>query len=326
VSDGVFLGIDGGASKTAAVALDDEGHILAQTSTRGSAIIGRPSPEASATLSGVIRQVLRECGAELDAVRHCAIGLNGIDLAADFPAQFSDIVRITELPKVRVSLVNDGLVALWGGTASPAAALIQYGSGITAAWRTHHGGETTFDHMDVGKFFDMRTELIARVARMIDGRMQSTALKDALLKFFGLTEASFWDAVYGGTIDRKLRIGTAALVFEAWKNGDSVATELVNGTIEDLACSLKAMAQHVDNPRLRIVFGGGVINGAPREFVATLQERILSSCPEAKVGKPELPPELGAGVMAAFNSGMNPVEFFQAVKLNRTRSATAVAL
>jgi N-acetylglucosamine kinase-like BadF-type ATPase len=237
--------------------------------------------------------------------------MNGIDFDEELETQRAEVAKAVDLPASRLGLVNDGIVALWGLTSAPAGAILQHGTGVTAAWRRHPGGETLFDHLNVGKLFEMRYAALAMAARMIDGRREATPFKDRLLSRLGIgDERKFCEAVYRGRIPRDKLRGTPVLIFQAWQEGDPAAEELVRSAMEDYALTAYAMALKTRSRTPHIGFGGGVIRQAPPQFWNLMRERVQSFIPGAVVAPPELQPEFGAAVMAAFRLGRRAGAFF----------------
>jgi glucosamine kinase len=295
----IFVGIDGGATKTACSVIDGSGRLLASVQQGPSAILGRPSNEACGTLGAIMEDALRKAECSRAQVTHCGVGLNGIDLATDFPLQHQVISEALGFDASRVCLANDGIAALWGASEQPSAAIVQFGSGITAAYRSSYGNERLFDHLDTGRLFDPRHELIRTVARMIDGRMAPTPLKEAALAFFNVSAGELHEASFSGRISQRQKISTAPLIFRFWLDGDSAATELVERTIDDLAASARAMIASIGGRDVTLVYAGGVINNAPVQFF----KRLVQRTPQALIVRPLFLPALGACLMAAFAAG-----------------------
>jgi N-acetylglucosamine kinase-like BadF-type ATPase len=306
-----ILGIDCGATKSAGVLCDLTGRILAWRRAGGCCIQQTLSPAARAELSGLVRDLCDQASISQPAVRYCAIGMNGIDFEEELRTQLAEVAKAVNLPVRRLGLVNDGIVALWGLTPASAAAILQHGTGVTAAWRRRPGGETLFDHLNSGKLFDMRSAALAMVARMIDGRKEATRLKDGLLSHLGIAdERKFSEAVWRGRIPRARLLGTPVLIFQAWQEEDPAAEQLVRSAMEDYALTAYALGVKTRSKTPHIGFGGGVIRQAPPQFWNLLRERVQSFMPGAVIAPPELQPELGAAVMAAFRLGCRPGAFF----------------
>jgi len=305
------MGIDGGANKTVGVLLDVNGRLLASHRAAGCAIKGRPGAEALALLAAVGEDLCAQAGVGGDAACFCGIGLNGVDFDDEMPMQRRAIAGALRLPEDRLALVNDGIAALWGATPAPAAAIIQHGSGITTAWRARWGGETPFDNLDAGRIYDIRWEVMAVVARMIDGRVAPTPLKDRVLAHLNLSAEKFAEAVFRRTYDRQRYLSTPRLIFEAYEQGDAGAELLVGRAIDDYAQTAAAMVRRTGRDDADVALGGGTVQPAGPKFWKRLAERIAAAAPKAKVIRPQLEPEYGAAIMAAFAAGQDAAAFYE---------------
>ena len=310
----LYLGIDSGGSKTAGVLLDAGGRVLARGRAGGSAIVGEPSEKALAVLAGLLDALCGEAGATPADIAHFGIGQNGIDFEDEIPAQRQATAKALAIPAERITLVNDGIVALWGATPAPAATVFQHGSGKTSAYRADHGGETLFDNLDAGQTFDLRHALVPLVARMIDGRAEPAALMDAVLEHFGVAAEDYAEAIFRGHIDWPQRASVAPLIFQACENGDAAAESLVARAIEDYAVAAAAMITKTGRDDADAAFGGGVINQAGPAFWQRLTDRVHELKPRANVLHVQLPPEYGSGIMAAFHGGAEPAELFRKLR------------
>lgn len=307
----LLLGIDGGASKTAVVLADAQGRVRGHARGPGSAIVGKPAPDECEVLRALVNEVCSCAGMSVEDVAHCGVGLNGVDFADEFTVQLAGIVTALGLPEQRVTLVNDGIVALWGAGPEERSAIVQHGSGFTAAWRREYGGETLFDHLSVGAIFDIRHELARTVARMIDGRMPATRLKELALEHYGVdVESEYAELLYRGKIPTDRRRSTPPLVYAAWMEGDPVAKGIVENAAEDYAVAACAMVSKIGCRSAHVALGGGVIDQAPDEFRELVAERIRARHPEATVGAPVLSPEYGAAVMAGHRLGIKEGALF----------------
>jgi N-acetylglucosamine kinase-like BadF-type ATPase len=306
-----FIGIDGGASKTLGVMIDERSTLLAGAKGGPSSIIGAPSQTARKVLRGIKRQLCAAAGVAPTTVAGIALGLNGIDFPDEFPMQHVALSAALEVSPARLLLVNDGIVALWGASPAPVLAIVQHGSGITCASRTAYGREQLFDHLNAGRLFDMREALATLIVRMIDGREKPTPLKGAALRYYDhADETTFAAALFRRRIpDQRFRTAISVL-FAAWQAGDPAAARLVKLAVEDYLRTARALIARTGNEQCEIAFGGGVINNAPPEFFALLADGVQSTYPEVTVLRPQLPPAYGAALLIAFHHGYDPATLF----------------
>ena len=146
---------------------------------------------------------------------------------------------------------------------------------------------------------------------MMDGRAERTPLAERVLRHFGLEDESrYCELIYQRHIPVERLKTTVPLVFEAWLEGDPAAVALIDSAADDYALTAHAMIARTENPAAEMVFGGGVFQQAPEQFWKRLERDIRARCPEATVKRPQLPPECGAAVMAAFSKGQDARAFF----------------
>ena len=306
-----ILGFDGGGTKTAAVLTETSGRIVARVQASGCAIVGPPRPEAAAVMRAVCRDLCAKAGIAPGDILAAGVGLNGIDFPDEHVAQLAGVAAALEVPPERLTLVNDGIAALWGATDASAAAIIQHGTGFTAAWRSHLGGECLFDHLNNGRQADLRDLLPIAVSRMLDGRLPETPLLTAALHHFGVTDrAAFPDLLYRGRIPRPVLASAVPVIVAAWAQGDPVATELVTLAADDYARTAAVLLARTAAPHPVLFLGGGVFRVAGQPFREFVIRRIQALVPSANVEVPRLSPELGAALMAANQAGLAPAALF----------------
>jgi N-acetylglucosamine kinase-like BadF-type ATPase len=306
----LLLGLDGGASKTAGVIITDRGEIAARERAGGSAVIGAPGPESCAVLSSLVASLLSSAGVSRSDIAAWGVGLNGVDFEDELPLQRARIASALDASERTLTLVNDAIAALWGASPRPAATILHYGSGFTAAYRAGHGREHLFDHLHVARTFDMRSELIALVARMLNGMAEPTPLLDRALAHFQVTADAYCEAMFRHRIPQHLRLSTPPLIYRSWLEGDPAAARLVELAADDYALTTKAMVAAIGQADADATFGGGVIATAPPEFWPLLTERVHRLCPQVLVKPPDLPADVGAALMAAHRVGVSPSTLF----------------
>jgi N-acetylglucosamine kinase-like BadF-type ATPase len=311
----LYLGLDGGGTKTAGAITGPDGTILARLRTGPSAIVGPVNPRSRKVMAGLVRNLLRQARLRPSGIAFCAVGLNGIDFPDEYPVQIRGVSSAIGLPARKVALVNDAIPALWGATDSPAACLLQHGSGKTSALRKGFGAEECYDHLDAGSLYDIRGELARAVARMIDGRLKATPLLSAALRRYGVRHPrDYAEALYRRRIPWRRILFACDLAYRYWLKGDPVAGRLVRDAAEDYALTGAAMVRKTGVPTAVAAFGGGVLDRAPERFWSLLRRRLAAHAPRARMAKPAMKAELGACVMAAFRDGREPGSYFRAVE------------
>ena len=305
----IIIGLDSGGAKTAGVLCGADGHVLARGRDVGAAIVGMPDHHFYDVVGTMIADLCDRAGVSQADVSHFAVGLSGVDYPDEQAQQSRLIAERLDLGE-RLTLVNDGVVALWGASAAPRLALVQHGSGITSAYRDTYGGETIYDSIDVAEVFDLRRAAIALTARMIDGRAAATGLRDRVLNHCGVDAADFAAWFFREPGAKAFRASVAPVVFEAWRDGDAAATWIIDQAVADYVLTAQAMTAGMGE-EVEIAFGGGVINQGGAVLQDRLRDRLAAACPRAVQIPVALPPEDGAAVLAGFSMGLPPHPLFE---------------
>ncbi|MBN1672864.1 MAG: hypothetical protein JXR37_17600 [Kiritimatiellae bacterium] len=321
------VGIDGGGSKTRAVLVSADARVLAEAFGGRSVLGAAPSAAACAELVAVVDSLCAQTGVLRDDVSFWGLGVNGVDFPDEHAAQVAAVCRHVGIPSRRTVLVNDGIGALWGATAGARAAIVQHGSGFTAAYRTALGNETLFDHLGCGQSFDIRRQVLPLVVRMIDGRREPTPLKEDILALLGVEdEQAFAPALYRRTLPLGRLRDAPGLIVEAWRRGDSAAEQLLTAAIEDYAVAAGAMLARMEpGPRPEVSFGGGMIMHWPAALWQRLVRRVRHLRPDADVHRPLLAPEYGDALMAAHRAGCDVPALFAGLQHARTSEPSEVS-
>lgn len=307
----LYMGIDGGGTKTLGALADETGKILAECKAGPSSIVGVPSAESCAVLQSVRAWLCELAGVHADAIERLGLGLNGVDFPEETVMQHGVLSRVLAIAPERFILVNDGIAALWGATSAPAAAIVQHGTGFTAAYRSAYGEERPFDNLDAGRFYDLRLEALALVARMIDGRAAVSPLKGAVLACLDHpAEENYGEIVFLRKYSQPQLAAILPAVLRVAEAGDSAAQSLVDRAIADYVCTAVTIIRKTGSSSPDVVFGGGRLLGAPEWFLKRIVEGVLRECPGVRIRRPELSPAIGAVIMAAHAGGCAPARFF----------------
>ncbi|MCX5727292.1 MAG: hypothetical protein NTZ28_00340 [Nitrospirae bacterium] len=306
-----YIGIDGGGTKTWGVLADETGTILAECKAGPSSVVGVPSAESCAVLQSVQARLCEIGGIRTDAVAWLGLGLNGVDFPEETIMQHGVLSRVLAMPPERFILVNDGIAALWGATPASAAAIVQHGTGFTAAYRSAYGAELPFDNLDAGRFYDLRLEALARVARMIDGRAAVSPLKAAILACLDHpAEKDYGEIVFLRKYSQPQLAAILPAVLRVAEAGDPAALSIVECAIADYVCTAVTIVRKTGSSSPDVVFGGGRLLSAPEWFLKRIFDGVLRECPGVRIRRPALSPAVGAVIMAAHADGCPPGRFF----------------
>ncbi len=267
----LFLGIDGGGSKTLAVIVDEGG------CERGRGVAGSSNHE----VVGLERAIaaIHEAVGKASAVAltnppltAAWIGLAGIDHPRDIamlaPAvhSFAGTVRISNDAELVLSgLPHQVGVAVISGTGSIALGRDAQGTLARVGGWGHVLG-------DEGSGFGIGREALQCAVRAADGRGPATALLDSILRHWQLpAPEALLELVYP-TFDKTAIAALAPLVLALAHEGDPVACRIEARAANELALAIIAVTRRlsfVAGP-LPVAFGGGVLINEER-----LRERVI---------------------------------------------------
>jgi len=303
---GFFLGVDGGASKTEVELIGDDGTRLAEASGPGTTLHEPVTAETLDRLTDLIAETCDLGGITRDQLSFAGLGLSGVDFGDELAEQRELLFPRIGIAEERAALVNDGVVALWGGSAEPRTVVLQVGSAFTAAYRDAYGNEQPFDHHNLGQVVELRRDLLMFVARALDGREPDSALVGLVLNHFGIAVPDeYRRMLVRRTFDWTLARRVVDVLGPALEQGDEAARAMIERTAEaysdDIACMIGKLGEK-QGP-VDVVLGGGMLRHAPAALREGIAARVSDRHPEATIHEPLLPPAVGGAVMAAHRAG-----------------------
>ncbi|HNT76076.1 MAG TPA: BadF/BadG/BcrA/BcrD ATPase family protein [Anaerolineae bacterium] len=242
----VLIGIDGGGSKTTALATDLEGRIWG----RG---VGGPSnyhvigiAAAYAALDAAVRAALGDAPARPVAL---CLGMAGSGRPDD-----QAIIRAwadARYPGTPVAIVHDGQLALAAGTPEGwgVAVLCGTGSLVYGEDRAHgaaRAGGWGYLLGDEGSGYAIGLAALRAVARAADGRGPQTSLTQAILQHWRLQQPQDLIAhVYAPAMQRADIAGLAEIVLAVAALDDGVARQILEDAAQELALAARAVVKQL---------------------------------------------------------------------------------
>ncbi|SFR88266.1 BadF-type ATPase [Mitsuaria sp. PDC51] len=303
--DAVYLGIDGGGTKTSFLLLAGDGRLLARHVSTTSYYLEIGFDALRALLHEGIAQTLRQAGLSHASVRSAFAGLpaHGEDSAL-LPA-FDAL--LADLPLARVG--ND-MVCSWAGSLGGRDGIslvagtgsIAYGEWRGRGARSGGWGEVFGDE---GSAYWLAREGLALFSRMADGRAAPGPLLALVRRHFGLAHDLDVCAAVNGAAARSRLAQLARLVSAAAAEGDAQAAALLARAGEELALLAAGVARQLDLPAdaaVEVSYTGGVFE-AGDAVTGALRAAMAKSLPNAVLVAPRFGPELGAAMYAARLAG-----------------------
>ncbi|HEX8367777.1 MAG TPA: BadF/BadG/BcrA/BcrD ATPase family protein [Pyrinomonadaceae bacterium] len=299
----LFLGVDGGGTKTHIVLLDAENTIV------GEAFAGASNPlrvgieKAAANIFAAVDTACDNAGLNQGDIVAIECGLAGVRRA-----DLRQILRrlVSERLRVKaVEVITDAEIALFAATQGKEGLCVIAGTGsvcigqnakdekaIAGGWGPLAGDE--------GGGAGIARRALQAVAKASDGRGQSTNLSDLAVDYFRagrLEDLSV--AIYAPQIDNARIAGFARFVIETAQAGDRVAIAVLEEAGRELGLAAKAVIKELKMTRRKFPIGyvGGIFR-AGELICQPLLETVHEIAPKAFIAAPKFAPAVAAAQMA----------------------------
>lgn len=304
----LFVGVDGGGTKTDLLVCRGDGKILARCRTEGCNPNDIGLEPAFAILSAGIRQLLELGGAEQGQVASLFAGLSG-GSTGDLQPRIARLLREAFPRMGRIGNGSDAENILTAGLGAEEGCAVICGTGCACFVRTggevHRIGGWGYLLDRYGSGYDIGRDAVIAALRQHDGRGEATCLTRLLEERLGQPLPSAVADLYRG--GKKLLASFAPLVFEAEASGDPVAGQILDRNMEELAGLINAAGRLFapsgpEEAGLRpftVVLAGGVFsNGDPA--VGRLARYLTVP---ARLERLDVPPVWGAAFQALLQAG-----------------------
>ena len=303
MTDGIFLGVDGGGTKTEFVCIDVSGTVIARAVTGTTYHLQVGIDEAVRRLEQGIVAVCGDLGIMPAALDHSFFGLPayGEDSVVD-PQLDAACARL--LGHDRYTCGND-MICGWAGSLGcedginivAGTGSIGYGERDGRSARAGGWGEIFSDE---GSAYWIAVQGLALFARMSDGRAPKDILHERIGEALSLRhDLELCERIMG--TDRMSRgeiAGLAGVVSKAAAEGDRGAAAILNAAAEELAAIAFALRKHLgfpDGVPVSISWSGGVLSQEPlvrRPLLEALEEKAF------RFVEPRFAPGHGAALYA----------------------------
>lgn len=299
----IFLGVDGGGTKTQAVLFDADGNAV------GEGFAGASNPlrvGVETAVSNIIQATSAACdaaGKSRSDIVSATFGLAGVrraDLRERVRERMAEHLRIR-----RVEVVTDAEIALFGTTLGKAGVVVIAGTGSICYGR-NEAGETAVAGGwgplagDEGGGSSIARRGLQAIAKASDGRGEFTQLSEAGADYFRASSAeNLLVAIYTPQMDNAKIAGFARLVVQTAQDGDKIAVEILKDAGHELGLAVNAVIRKLKLKNRKIPIGQvGSIFRAGALLTDSLLETVNRLAPKAYLAEPILQPGNAAAQMA----------------------------
>lgn len=305
----LYLGVDGGGSKTAFLLLDDTGRVLAEAQTAscyyfttGIGLVGR-------ILTQGVTEISARAGISPSDIDQAFFGLPGYgEVSADMGRL--DAVPGEVLGHGRYSCDND-MVCGWAGSlgAEDGINVISGTGSMTYGERDgrgHRVGGWSELFGDEGSAYWIAIRGLNAFTRMSDGRLARGPLYDSIRARTGVTsDLDVIDVVMNGWHGRRGAIADLSkTVVEASAAGDLVAARILTDACDELVGIVDATRVELgfpDDDLVPVSYSGGVFTAAP--IRSGFEDALLARSHGYELRSPMFGPAVGAALYAAKQAG-----------------------
>ena len=305
-SHNLYLGVDGGGTKSQAVLLDEEKRA-----------IGEGHSGASNPLRVGVETAVSNIFQAIDAACDSANKSRGDIVSATFG--LAGVRRVDLRQRVRerlaqklginlVEVVTDAEIALYGTTLGSPGVVVIAGTGSICYGR-NEAGETAIAGGwgpiagDEGGGATIARRGLQAIAKASDGRGKLTKLSEAGVEYFRTsTPENLLVAIYSPQMDNAKIAGFARLVVETARKGDKIAIEILNESGLELGLAVNAVIKKLNFETIKIPIGYvGSIFRAGELITDSMLETVHRFAPKAYLSEPLLQPAQAAA-QAAFET------------------------
>lgn len=302
----IFLGVDGGGTKTAFVLITDTGEVLARHESATSYYLSVGMDSARNVVINGINEICRRAGVQPHEIDYTFLGLPAYGEIS------ADIAQLNALPSSLLSSdkyrCDNDMVCAWAaslgcqdginivsGTGS-----IAYGehNGVTA--RCGGWGELFSDE---GSAYWIGNQSLNLFSRMADGRLQKDIFYDLLRETYPVAnDLDICDLVFNQWKGDRGKIASIApIACEAAIAGDKQSRAIFFQAAKELSLmvdSLRGLLNYQSDERVRVSYSGGVFKCGDIILEAFAYE-LAKLNGNYHISLPEYHPSLGAAIYAA---------------------------
>ncbi len=297
----MYLGVDGGGTKTLVAIVDCEGKLRGTGRAPSGNIDDLGFELARDNIHAAIHAACQAAAVESADIRTAFFGMAGVVSSKD-RAAIAEIA--TGIAHFKLAIDHDLRSALAGGLSGRPGIVVIAGTGSSCygmnqqgeSWRAGGWGHVMADE---GSGCWLGREALVAAVRHVDGRGEETSLTKSLFAQLGVDDPNdIMHRVYVDGLSRSELAALAPRVVEAANAGDGVAKRLLQWGADELALCVATVMRKLalaEDCELSVV--GGLSKGG-ESFWQPMRRALRQQAPHIRMTLPEMPPVLGACLLA----------------------------
>lgn len=298
-----YIGLDGGGTKTKGVLADENFNILTEAQGGPSNFLMLGTDAVSETLFNVISECLEGTTVKMEDIGAVVLGSTGAGRRSDAEQLEKAFIFFTATRGINFEIFrveSDARIALEGAFSGKPGSILIAGTGSIMFGKDAKGGIHRVGGFgrfigDEGSGYIIGKYGLTAIAKHYDGRGKETVLTELLKSNFSIDDPSqLITQIYKKNFDIA---SVAPLVIKAAENGDEVCINILDHQSDELIDHIAAMQKMLKEQKLNLSLIGSTI-ATNNIYSRMFKEKVKKYCKSCTIVKPELPPALGAVVMA----------------------------
>ncbi len=302
----LYLGVDGGGTKTHIALMNDARKIVCEGISGPSNPLRVGVETAVVNILKAIDQACDEGGVSRGDIAAATLGLAGVR-RADLKLRIRDSF-ILQLRIRKTVVVTDAEIALFATTLGKPGLVVIAGTGSVCLGKNEEGEIAISGGWgplagDEGGGVGIAQTALHLVAKASDGRGIPTLLSEKASEYFRASgPENLIVAIYSPQVDNSRIAGFARLVVETAQSGDAVAMGILQEAGYELGLAACAVIEKLGLSRKKIPIGcvGSIFN-AGELLTKPMIETVHTVAPKAYLTEPAMPPAHAAALMALMN-------------------------
>ena len=298
---GLYIGIDGGGTKTKCVLADDQLKILAEAEAGPTNPLAVGVDKSSEILFKLVQNVTRKTSVR--SIEFVVIGLAGAGrkmIAGEIENRLKLLVKRKKVSIKNIKVLSDVEIALEGAFAGAPGIILIAGTGSIVLGKNKNGklfrvggfGKVIGDE---GSGYSIGKKALQSISKELDGRGSKTFLTTILSQKCGIKNRDdLITAVYSSGFDIAR---FAEHVIAAARLGDKVARNILADESDELVCHVKTLYKKLGAKKMNLCLSGGLLS-SKNYYSDLLRRKIKKGFRDIEIKKNIYPPEIGAAVAA----------------------------
>lgn len=299
----LYLGVDGGGTKTHIALINDVGEVLCEGFAGPSNPLRVGVETAAANIVKAVNDAADCGGVARGDIVSAVFGLAGVrraDLRHRVRESFLHLLKVDA-----VEVITDAEIALYAVTQGAPGLVVIAGTGSICYGRNEKGKTATAGGWgplagDEGGAAGIARDALHAVAKASDGRAPATELSKRAGEYFRASgPENLIVAIYSPQVDNLRIAGFARSVVEAAIDGDKIAMDIIRNAGLELGTAACAVITELGMQKKKVPIGCvGSIFRAGEILTQPMIETVRKSTPGAFLTVPKITPAHAAAVLA----------------------------